>query len=385
MKCDRKLLFETVKELDRMFGRQNMKILEMAKMSTKGNLFFVEATDLETKVLAVIPCEGDDEKGGALDTVCVPMKVLKAILEPESGDSDPLVEISNIGNVVLVSCGGARSKIEGLDPQDFPADSDLSIYSETPILELLCHDWNDRHLKYVLKASSDDPTRYNLHAVCFMRLEGQKIVNAFCSDGHRMHYSEMDGNMKDEGEILVKSSVMESILRLRKIGNGSTLKMYDERKVDAGSDNKRYLFTVGNFRIETMLSKGLRFPNVLSIIPNEPPTSICNAKRSDVMKAIKKSVKIMNGQTEKTVTLDLLEENIMIVTPKCEDGYVINIEVPVVIAKNAPTKLNIEPKYLEEAIFDEEFTMEFHADPKSVGPVVFSSDVTHALVMPKRE
>lgn len=160
-------------------ARANMPILGCVRLEADGTTATVTATDLNTSIVARIPCEG------AIPRVVVDPKRLGAALgaAPKGkAGKDATVELG-IANAdgpapsAVVYGAGGRSQINGEPPKDFPK---IPGPPEGPSVRYSA-DQITAALDYTTAAASVDETRPHL---CGVFVDGARMV---ATDGHRLH------------------------------------------------------------------------------------------------------------------------------------------------------------------------------------------------------
>jgi len=179
MRIAQRPLFEALKRLTRVVPiKHALTVLTMVLLEVRNGLATLTTTDLEARLTFRLPAEGEL-------TTCLPVKLLRDLVRPESARQAGEVVIEPAGDAkVRVEVAGAESKLASYVPLDFPdwpvapGDFKPNVVWDGDLLR--------KSLDFVLPATSRDRTRPNLIAVFF---DAGRLV---ATDGHRLHTNQLE-------------------------------------------------------------------------------------------------------------------------------------------------------------------------------------------------
>jgi len=243
MQIERRAFHDALKQLAKVADtRATLPILSTVLLEARDGTCTLKATDLEQALQAQLPAEGEIHP-------CLPAKLLAALVQPEkkSDAGDVTLEILP-DNMVAVTIDGMATKLHSLDPQDFPAgiassEQNWSLAAMWPAKPLF------ESLSYVLLASSNDETRYNL---CAVHLAGELLT---ATDGHRCHQAALPAPLAEP--ILVPVSAASTLKRI----------LSGVEQVILAKSKDFLRIKAGGWQLDTKLTEG-EFPQVDRVIPN---------------------------------------------------------------------------------------------------------------------
>jgi len=174
MKVNRTALSTALRDLVRLVPtKPHIPILSNVRLRATNGALEITATDVDTFLTAVLPCEGDID-------ICLPAKTLAAVVKPEGkAVAADVVDIEALApTTVSVAVDGLSTRLAALPPDDFPVPppiDDISLVAVWPAADLRAA------ISYVLPAVSNDLTRPHLCGVCL------RDNLAATTDGHRLH------------------------------------------------------------------------------------------------------------------------------------------------------------------------------------------------------
>ena len=250
MKANRRLMVAALKHLSKLARpKAAPPVLSHVLLESKGGLLTLTATDLEQRLQAQIPAEGEIR-------TCLPCKLLHQLVKPadkKSGQGEIVLEAAP-DNQVAVHIAGMATLLRCSPVADFPGHAaspaeDWHLVGIWPSKSLL------EGLIFVLPAVSKDDTRLNLNSVQF---ESDRIV---ATDGHRLHLAKLPAVLAEP--FLLPSDAAKT---LKFILTGS-----DQVIVARSGDIVR--FKAGAYKLDVRLMDE-RFPDINKVVPKTKDAKI---------------------------------------------------------------------------------------------------------------
>lgn len=302
------------------------------------------ATDLEVSLIANIPCEVQSHGVAAIPA----QKFYELIREL---DNNPIQLIYNNNHWLDIEQGKFKSKIKGLDPEEYPI-----FILNTP------SDWfhiSNKELKNLLLktefASSSDTARAYLNGVYIHFIDDS--LSSVATDGHRLALFRIKKESKWEkykkGIIIPKKGVNE----IRKLLDS----MGDNQEIEVTTDNTQLFVRKPGVILGIRLIDG-NFPNYIPLIPKHKNKAQVN--KNQLLTSIKR-VALFSSLKSKAVTLGFNNESLVIQTMSVELGDAkdeIDIEY-----KGPEIFITYNPNYLIDAlnhIDEDQVVFEFESSEK---------------------
>lgn len=253
-------------------------ILTHVLIRASENVVYFSTTDNELSITT--ESEATIVEDGA---VAVPVKHL---LEIASHITDAETRLMLESNHVFVSAGYFKTRVQAMNPADFPQ---LPVYAGNgslvsgPLLRSM--------IRKVKCAMSDNPQRYFLHGAQLILSPDKKTMFLVTTDGFRLAITsgEYTGTMAHEG-VLISAKAIEALL------------LDDDEEDLSFLSNENHLFFVSEHATIAATQIAGKFPAWQTIIPREN-TLILTVPRDAWLYAIKR-VALVAGEL-KTVTIKI--------------------------------------------------------------------------------
>ena len=319
----------------------------------------LSCTNLDQRMDVNVDC--DVEKVGA---ICVQARMLKAILEKESG----VVRVSKgRGERCALTTETGKYDVIGLGSEEFPDP----VRESRSVVKVRCSMLKNLFGR-VQHAMSDDDTRYVLNGV-YLKVTDR--VTTIAADGRRLAYATSDCSADN----VLLSAIVPAVAV--KILTKSLPDVESDVSLEFGADS-----IVVNARVFRVWSKVVDgdYPAVMTLIPDYSGgegESILYVKREELIKAILKA-RIMTGEKCEGVRVVHTQKGIGVCSQNPDRG---NAAVMLQTGKVAdPSALAVNPEYMLDllsVLFEDEIQVEWRANE----PVLIKEADFLGLFMPLRD
>ncbi|MGQ4274371.1 DNA polymerase III subunit beta [Terrihabitans sp. B22-R8] len=244
--------------------RTTIPILSNVLIRAENGGLRLQATDLDLEVVETSPAEI-----GQPGSTTVPAHTFYDIVRKLPDGAQVALEQTGETGTLVIRSGRSRFTLQTLTEADFPdlATGDLPVRFELPANDL------KRLIEKTQFAISTEETRYYLNGIYLhtMDVEGQTVLRAVATDGHRLARVELpapEGSAGMPGVIVPRKTVAE-VQRLFEDPNGTVT-------IELSATKMR--FSMGDVVLTSKLIDGT-FPDYARVIP------LHNEKRLTVSKA----------------------------------------------------------------------------------------------------
>ncbi|MCK5804815.1 MAG: DNA polymerase III subunit beta, partial [Lentisphaeria bacterium] len=262
--------------------RTTLPVLNNVLIECDGESVVLSTTDLEVAVTATVPALV--EEAGA---TTLPAKKLSQIVS-SLPDGDITLE-SGQDLQTKISCGRSEFKVLGLDPNEYPKDSD---FHEEWQLSMTADELRKSFSKVSYGRSSDE-ARYVLNGI--LMSVRNSVLTVAATDGRRLALIERALSEEGiaDGDVILPSKVVAEIERSFGGDKKITVKLSDSRAV----------FDGGDIVIVTKLVEGT-YPNYRQVVPAEFSHSVAipRSEFSEVLNRV--STVVSSSSSSVTLTLN---------------------------------------------------------------------------------
>ena len=231
--------------------RSSLPILGYILLTANEDGLRLSATDLAIGIERTIPAEVQEEGQAA-----VPARTFVDLLNASDNGDTVKMQLLKKGYTLKLESGKMASKINGMEPSDFPRIGDI----DAPGVEFSVEDLRDLIAKTAF-AASDDMARPVLEGVIFEFEEDQLVLAS--ADGFRMSKVSAPLPQFLNGEESPLSSIILPAKALKQL---SVLLGDRETVIMKVSDSKRAVFESGDLQMTITPIVG-NFPDFEGIIP----------------------------------------------------------------------------------------------------------------------
>jgi len=250
---ERSNLLKSLGHVHRVVERRNtIPILSNVLLSAEGDELHLKATDLDLEIFEKVPAMV--EQAGS---TTVPAHMLHDIVRKLPEGSEVMLATEADGNSIKVTAGRSRFTLQCLPGSDFP-DITAGQFSHTfRIPASLLKDLID-HTQFAI---STEETRYYLNGIYLHSVEdeGNLVLRAVATDGHRLARAQADAPNGSEGMpgIIIPRKAVGEIQKLLEDPDGTLSVEVSETKIR---------LTLGNVVLTSKLIDGT-FPDYNRVIP----------------------------------------------------------------------------------------------------------------------
>ena len=222
-----------------------MPILRSIHVHPDARHLHLTASDLETTLTVYVP--SDENKPGDF---CIPYKTVSKLLSTVTTDWLPFHLLGVDGEDATIQLGKLKAK--GVEAAQYPSLPEKN-KPDPSVKQVVFGSWLLDQLQGVAAASSTDETRFNLNGVYFDR-DSKRLV---ATDGHRLHYSDVNLNDLKESFIL-PSKAIKVLLAACHYSNQKDWRMQ--------VDNRTLIVYCADFTLSARLIDG-QFPDYNQVMP----------------------------------------------------------------------------------------------------------------------
>jgi len=329
--CDRAHLLEALTTAGSVVAPRNTSpALACVRMTAKGGLLTIRATDTEVSVAVSVPQVDVQQEG---DTLLPAEKLLQIV----RASDDTTLTMEMQGQTMLLRGEDAKYKIFCLDPKDFPKIPELPP-SKTDF-ETTAEQMR-RLIARTLFATAMDTSRYAFNAVLLDR-EGRKL-RMVATDGRRLALARGECS-KGEGEFraIVPTKTMNVLNRL----------MHDPAApVAVAREETRIQFRIGAGEDAAVLVSQLvegTFPPFEDVIPKDHDKKI-SFDRDALGSAVRRAALLTNEES-KGVRMTFGSDSLVLRSRAPELGEA-EITLPMEKYHGEPIEIGFNPSYLTDAL-----------------------------------
>lgn len=236
--------------------KNTIPILDNVLLTAKDGMLRLTATDLNVQVIEDVACEIAQE--GA---ITAPALTLSDILRRLPPDAAIRMAISDQDPRMAVSSGRSRYQLPVLPAGDFPRfDVDALPGRATIDSDLLT-----KIIGKTRFAISTDETRYYLNGLYLhvVKADGQSMLRAVCTDGHRLALAEMEvpEGLEDFGGLIIPRKTVELLFKLLSDAGESVEMCFGPTKIH---------FDLGSVLLSSKVIDG-SYPEYWRVVPTNNP------------------------------------------------------------------------------------------------------------------
>jgi len=283
--------------------RTTIPILSNVLLIAGANGLELKATDLEREVI-----ESANADVGEAGAVTVPAHMIHDIARKLPDGAQVAIAREPERERVAVTSGQSRFALPALPADDFP---DLAAGEMSHEFSMPAHDLK-RLIEKTRFAISTEETRYYLNGIYFhsVEVDGQQLLRAVATDGHRLAQVELDqpdGAAGMPGVIIPRKTVQE-LHRLLDDGGAD---------VSVGVSETKVRFQIGGITLTSKLIDGT-FPDYARVIPqgNDKEMKISNA---EFMSAVDR-VSTIASERGRAVKLNIAPDKLVLSVNNPEGG-----------------------------------------------------------------
>ena len=340
--------------------RSTLPILNNIFLSAYDGILKMTTTDLEVSINVSV--EVTVEREGE---TTIPGKTFASIVSTLSGGDVELETDSNM--TTSISCGQAFFKIMGLDPSEFPKQTDLDGGQQ------LVFDRQEfaKTLRKVSYAVSTDPSRMVINGILLSVKENS--VTTVATDGRRLTLVEKIVDSSDGFEacdVILPTKVVNELQKLLVNEGNLTIKVTESHAT----------FIIDNTILTSKLIEGT-YPNYMQVIPASFANSI-KLPREEFANVLNR-VSIVADSSGSSVKFALEEGVCTLSAASSEIG---EAKEPFQLAyEGEPVTISFNPAYLKDPLKNlecDEITLRFNDEFKPV--VVLGDEGFLYVIMPMR-
>jgi DNA polymerase-3 subunit beta len=341
--------------------RSTIPVLGNVLISAREGRLELSTTDLEVSIVTSMSAEIDVEG----ETTLPAKKFGQIAGSLSSGDVRIETDVKSVTS--SISCANAIFHIKGLDPADFPKETE---FQEENKLELARIEFG-KTLRKIAYAVSTDQTRYVLNGILLSIQEGN--FTAVATDGRRLALVEkiidgMDENIKRK--VILPIKVVNELQKL----------LDEEGVVELRLSESRASFVIGDTILTTKLVEG-EYPNYRQVIPGTFKNSVVLPREGfgDVLNR----VAVVVTDTGASVKFQLTENAVELSATSNDLG---DATEPMTVAYDGePVTIAFNPGYLRDPLRTldaDEMTIRFNDEFKPVA--ILGDEGFLYVIMPMR-
>lgn len=330
--CTQENFKKAILAVEKVTSKQiTLPILKNILLETKDGRLIFSATNLEIGIICKIGAKIEKE-----GIIAVPAKLLSDFVSNLPQEEN--IEIELEGQVLKITCGKYKAKINSLDSEDFPIIPKEVKKSQFSL--------NSNKLKSIinkiLTSVSLNNTRVEFTGIN-INFEDNK-VNFASTDSFRLVEIKTSIKKLDNFEELKKESIIVPAETLREV-NKILSNINEDSQVFIIIENNQIFFNINDVKIVSRLING-KYPDYKQIIPEEYKTKII-INREELLRSIKISsvfTKIKEGE----INIKSKNDKLLIKSELLETG---ENEVDIDINKEGEDQeVFINPRYLLDCL-----------------------------------
>ncbi len=340
-------------------ARTTMPVLSTVLLETREGLLHLCATDTEMTIRTALPAIVTEEGS----TTMPAKKIQQIVALMPAGDVNLA---SDEGQATKVTCGKARFRIVGLDPQGFPRDTEFAEEwsFSMPGVEL------GKALAKVSYARSEDDSRQTLNGVLLSVRQGMLTVAA--TDGRRLALMEkhLPGEGVQDGDVILPPKLVAELQHM----------LDGEGDVRVRLTASRASFEFGSTLVVSRLVEG-SYPNYRQVVPPTFEHSVA-IPRVAFSEAVNR-VAMVVSDTSGAVKVSLKPAELTVSAVSMEVG---EASEPVDVSyEGSPMTMSLNPAFLIEPLKHLECDQLILRLNDEYSPIAVSGDEGYLyIVMPMR-
>ncbi len=321
-------LMRSLGHVHRVVERRNtIPILSNVLLKADGNTLHLKATDLDLEIFEKTPA--NVEQAGA---TTVPAYMLYEIVRKLPGGSEVMLSVDGEGSTLRITSGRSNFTLQMLPVEDFP---DISAGEFSHSFSMATGEVR-KLIEHTQFAISTEETRYYLNGIYLhcVEEEGQELLRAVATDGHRLARSQTtapDGASGMPGIIVPRKTVGE-IQRLVEDPDAAVLIELSDAKIR---------LSVGETVLTSKLIDGT-FPDYNRVIPVGNDKELV-LDRASFAKAVDR-VSTISSERGRAVKLQLTDSQ-MVLSVNNPDSGTAEEEIAVGYSSD-PLDIGFNSKYL---------------------------------------
>ena len=325
---ERATLLKSLNHVHRVVERRNtIPILSNVLLRAEGGDLIFKATDLDLEVLETAPAMV--EVGGA---TTVPAHMLYDIVRKLPDGSEVMLETNEDQTAMAIAAGRSRFTLQILPVTDFPdiTAGEFSNSFSIPALDL------KRLIDHTQFAISTEETRYYLNGIYLhsVDVEGETLLRAVATDGHRLAQAQMPAPAGAEGMpgVIVPRKTVSEVQKLIEDPEATIAVELSETKIR---------LTIGPVVLTSKLIDGT-FPDYEKVIP-KGNDKILRVENAHFAQAVDR-VSTVSNERGRAVKLSL-EEGRLVLSVSNPDSGTATDELAVEYASD-PMEIGFNARYL---------------------------------------
>lgn len=330
--CTQENFKKAILSVEKVTSKQiTLPILKNILLETRDGRLIFSATNLEIGVECKIGAKIEED--GA---IAVPAKLLSDFVLNLPYEKNINIELD--GQILKITCGKYKAKINSLDPEDFPIipkkKNNYQFSIESDILKNIINktlssvSLNDTRIEF-----TGVNVNFNENDVTFASTDSFRLVKCKVSIKKIDKYNELNGE-----SIIIPA---ETLREVNKIISSSE----DNRQVNIIIENNQIFFNINDIKIVSRLING-KYPDYNQIIPDKFKTTVIIDKE-ELLRSIKIAsvfTKIKEGE----IKLKVVKNKLIIKSELIETG---ENEVEIDIEKEGDDQeVILNPKYIIDGL-----------------------------------